>query len=158
TFATGLDAPLCIAFAGPTASPTPTATFTPTPTATFTPTPTATFTPTVTPTPSEPPATPTCTFTPTPTATPTGSPTCSPPPSDLVGWWPGDGNIDDIVGGNNGTLQGNVTFASGMVGEALSFDGNSYIDASDSNLPVGNSSATISAWIKTTQTGEKFFV
>src|SRR5262249_9668882 len=42
--------------------------------------------------------------------------------------------------------------------EALSFDGNSYIDASDSNLPVGNSSATISAWIKTTQTGEKFFV
>src|SRR5262249_54583986 len=117
-----------------------------------------TFTPTVTPTPSEPPATPTCTFTPTPTATPTGSPTCSPPPSDLVGWWPGDGNIDDIVGGNNGTLQGNVTFASGMVGEAVSFDGNSYIDVRGTNLPVGNSSATISAWIKTTQTGEKFFV
>jgi len=45
-----------------------------------------------------------------------------------------------------------------MVGQALSFDGSSYVDASDSNLPVGNSSATICAWIKTTQTGEPFFV
>jgi uncharacterized repeat protein (TIGR02543 family) len=86
------------------------------------------------------------------------TPTCLPPPSGLVGWWPGDGNANDIIGGNNGTLQGSVTFVPGMVGQAFSFDGSSYVDASDSNLPVGNSSATISAWIKTTQTGEKFFV
>lgn len=84
--------------------------------------------------------------------------TCAVPPSGLVGWWPGDGNANDIVGGNNGTLQGSVTFAPGMVGQAFSFDGASYVDASDSNLPVGNSSATISAWIKTTQGGEPFFV
>ena len=51
-----------------------------------------------------------------------------------------------------------MTFAPGKVGQAFSFDGSSYVDASDSNLPVGNSSATISSWIKTTQTGEPFFV
>lgn len=84
--------------------------------------------------------------------------TCTVPPSGLVGWWPGDGNADDIVGGNNGTLQGNVTFAPGMVGQAFSFDGSSYLDASDSNLPVGNSSATIAAWIKTSRVGEQYFV
>jgi hypothetical protein len=76
----------------------------------------------------------------------------------MVSWWPGDGNADDIVGGNNGTLQGGTTFASGEVGQAFSFDGTGYVDASDSNLPVGNSSATISAWINTTQHGEHYFV
>ena len=84
---------------------------------------------------------------------------CISPPSGVVGWWPGDGAANDIIiGGNNGTLQGNVTFAPGMVGQAFSFDGSSYLDASDSNLPVGNSSATISAWINTNQTGEQYFI
>jgi hypothetical protein len=83
---------------------------------------------------------------------------CTTPPSGLVSWWPGDGNANDIVGVNDGTLQGNVTFAPGVVGQAFSFDGNSYVDAPDFNLPVGNSSATISAWIKTTQTADEYFI
>jgi hypothetical protein len=29
---------------------------------------------------------------------------CVPLPSGIVSWWPGDGNPNDIVGGNNGTL------------------------------------------------------
>ncbi len=77
--------------------------------------------------------------------------TCTAPPSGLVGWWPGDGNADDIIGGNNGTLQNGATFSSGEVAQAFSFNGSSYVDASDSNLPIGDSSATISAWINTTQ-------
>jgi hypothetical protein len=84
-------------------------------------------------------------------------PLCASPPSGLASWWPGDGDANDIIGINNGSLQGNVTFVPGMVGQAFSFDGGSYVDASDSNLPVGNSSATISAWINTTQQGEHFF-
>jgi hypothetical protein len=40
-----------------------------------------------------------------------------------VDWWPGEGNANDIVGTNNGTLIGGVTFASGEVGQAFSFDG-----------------------------------
>jgi hypothetical protein len=50
-------------------------------------------------------------------------PPCDPPPMGIVGWWPGDGNANDIVGGNNGTLVGGVTFAPGEVGQAFSFDG-----------------------------------
>jgi Concanavalin A-like lectin/glucanases superfamily len=92
-----------------------------------------------------------------PGPTPTPGPCVNPPPN-MVGWWPGDGNANDIVGGNNGTLQGGTTFASGEVGQAFSFDGTGYVDASDSNLPVGNSSATIAAWINTTQQGEHYFV
>ena len=50
-------------------------------------------------------------------------PNCAPPPSGLVGWWPGDGNANDIAGTNNGTLVGGTSFASGEVGQAFSFDG-----------------------------------
>jgi len=32
-------------------------------------------------------------------------PMCTPPPSGLVSWWPGDGNALDIQDGNDGTLQ-----------------------------------------------------
>jgi hypothetical protein len=40
---------------------------------------------------------------------------CTPPPSGLVGWWPGDGNANDIVGGD-------VAYVPGEVGQAFSFD------------------------------------
>lgn len=54
---------------------------------------------------------------------------CVPPPANMIGWWPGDNNEDDISGsGNNGTLQNGATFASGKVGQAFSLDGvNDYI-------------------------------
>lgn len=48
---------------------------------------------------------------------------CVPHPPDLVSWWPGDGNANDIGDGNNGTPQNGATFGPGMVGEAFSFDG-----------------------------------
>src|SRR5437868_13593808 len=51
--------------------------------------------------------------------------TCVQPPSNLVAWWPGDGNAKDIVGGNDGTLSGVVTFTLGRVGQAFAFDGTS---------------------------------
>ena len=34
---------------------------------------------------------------------------CLPAAAGLVGWWPGDGNANDITGTNNGTLQGGAT-------------------------------------------------
>ena len=49
--------------------------------------------------------------------------TCTPPPPDMVSWWPGDGNANDIQGSNNGTLEGSTTFASGKIGQAFSFNG-----------------------------------
>ena len=45
------------------------------------------------------------------------------PPAGMVSWWPGDGNADDIVDGNPGTLSGDATFAPGKVGQAFRFDG-----------------------------------
>ena len=47
-------------------------------------------------------------------------PTCVEPPSGMVGWWPGDGNANDIQDGNNGTL-GNASFATGEVDRGFIF-------------------------------------
>ena len=52
------------------------------------------------------------------------------PPGGMVSWWPGDGNANDIAGGNHGTLQGGAGFAQGVVGEGFSLDGvNDYVSA-----------------------------
>jgi len=48
---------------------------------------------------------------------------CTPLPSDLVGWWPGEGDANDIGGGNDGVLEGGVAFNAGVVGQAFSFNG-----------------------------------
>lgn len=58
-----------------------------------------------------------------------------PPPANIVAWYPGDGNANDIIGGNNGTLQGNTTFANGKVLQAFSLDGNG------DRVVVGNTAA-----------------
>jgi hypothetical protein len=44
---------------------------------------------------------------------------CVPPPPNMVAWWPGDGNANDVVGLNSGTLIGGVTFPQGRVGQAF---------------------------------------
>jgi hypothetical protein len=71
----------------------------------------------------------------------------------MVSWWPGDGNANDIIGGDNGTLVGGVTFAPGEVGQAFSFDGaTGYVSVPDSpSLRLGTSDFTIDFWLNTTQ-------
>ncbi len=42
---------------------------------------------------------------------------------DLLGYWPFDGNLDDVTGnGVNGTAQGSLTYVTGMSGSAVQFD------------------------------------
>src|SRR3990172_3078266 len=73
--------------------------------------------------------------------------TCVPPPSGLISWWPGEGNANDIVGINNGTLMNGATFVTGKVGQAFSFDGiNDYVSVPGTF--GGGSEATVEAWIK----------
>src|SRR2546428_4800912 len=48
---------------------------------------------------------------------------CFPRPFGLVGWWPGDGNANDIQGTNHGLLQNGTTFLPGLVGQGFNFDG-----------------------------------
>ena len=79
---------------------------------------------------------------------------CSPPPSGLISWWPGNGNASDLAGGNNGTLHGSVTYVAGQVGQAFSFNGNG------EGVVVGNPASlqlqnfTIDAWIQRGSTNQ----
>jgi hypothetical protein len=50
-------------------------------------------------------------------------PPCTPPPSDLVSWWRGEGSALDQLSLNNGILQTGTTFTGGEVGQAFIFDG-----------------------------------
>jgi PKD repeat protein len=73
---------------------------------------------------------------------------CLPPAAGLVGWWPGDGNADDIAGSHHGSLRDEATFAPGRVGQAFSFDGSG--DSVD--LPGtwgGGPEITLNAWVMT---------
>jgi hypothetical protein len=74
--------------------------------------------------------------------------TCVEPPSGLVSWWPGDGDADDIVGDNGGTLQNGATFADGVVGPAFSFDGvDDFVSAPHEESQNIREALTIDAWV-----------
>jgi hypothetical protein len=68
----------------------------------------------------------------------------------MVGWWPGDGTPNDIVGTNPGTLQGGATFGAGMVAQAFALDGvNSYVDVANAPaLQVSASDFSVDAWVR----------
>jgi YVTN family beta-propeller protein len=75
--------------------------------------------------------------------------TCVPPPSGLVSWWPAEGNADDIAGANSGSLQGGVSFAPGLVGQAFLLDGlNAFVDAGNApSLQVSGGDFSALAWV-----------
>lgn len=76
---------------------------------------------------------------------------CIAPPPDLISWWPGDGNANDISGNEqNGTPSGGVSFAQGKVGQGFLFDGiDGRIEIPDSSvLRFGTGDLTVDAWIK----------
>jgi hypothetical protein len=70
---------------------------------------------------------------------------CVTPPSGMISWWGGDGNPNDIIGTNHGTLQGGATYATGKVGQAFSLDGVSARVSLPNFLPPNN--ITVDAWI-----------
>lgn len=74
---------------------------------------------------------------------------CVEPPAGLISWWSADGNADDIAGGNDGTLLGAATFASGKVGQAFFLDGiDASVDAGNgSSLHVSGGDFTVDAWV-----------
>ena len=77
---------------------------------------------------------------------------CTPPPSGLIAWWPGDGNATNLAGSGNGTLSNGTAFATGFVGAAFQFDGaDDFVRVPDSDI-FNLLSFTATAWIKTSST------
>ena len=75
-------------------------------------------------------------------------------PSGLVDWWKAERNALDSAGTANGTLNGGVTYAPGIAGDAFDFNGTSgYIAIPPSADVVGTGAFTVSTWIKTTSDG-----
>lgn len=74
---------------------------------------------------------------------------CLLPPSGLLGWWPGDGNANDIQLGSNGTVMNGASFTPGLVGQAFSFDGvDDFVDVPDTPaLHAITTAVTVDAWI-----------
>src|SRR2546430_4149425 len=73
---------------------------------------------------------------------------CTPPPSGMVAWFPGDGNANDIQGSNNGTLQNGATFAPGIVDQAFSFDGaGASVSVTDAPSLHLSTQFTLESWV-----------
>ncbi|MEI6781337.1 MAG: LamG domain-containing protein, partial [Verrucomicrobiota bacterium] len=77
---------------------------------------------------------------------------CMPVPPGLIGWWAGETNPNDVLGLNNGSVQGGTTFAAGEVGQAFVFDGtNGYAQVPDATAlspQVGQvGEMTLDAWV-----------
>jgi hypothetical protein len=75
-------------------------------------------------------------------------PPCDPPPSGLIGWWPAEGNANDIIGTNNGSIIGGVSYTNGKVGLAFNLNGgNAYVQVPSSPSLKPTQSITVEAWI-----------
>ena len=75
-------------------------------------------------------------------------------PSGLADWWKAEGNALDSAGTSAGTIEGGVTFAPGIAGQAFQFNGtNAYIAVPPSADITGTSPFSIAVWIKTGSNG-----
>ena len=69
-------------------------------------------------------------------------------------YWPLDSDVNDVVGGSTGTVQGGgAAFVPGIRGNAFEFDGNRYITTNYTPELGATDSMTISTWIKIPASG-----
>jgi hypothetical protein len=74
---------------------------------------------------------------------------CTPPPSGLVAWWPGDGTTHDIVGTNHGVLVNGLGFGTGIVRQAFDLNGtNQYVSIAHSDTLNPTGAFSIEVWVK----------
>lgn len=86
---------------------------------------------------------------------------CFPPPAGMTGWWPGDGNTKDIIGGLNAVLRGGAKIGAGYVDQAFCLNGNgAFVEvANNPALNVGTMDFTIDLWVFFNDTaGEQILV
>lgn len=79
---------------------------------------------------------------------------CIASPSGMVSWWPAEGNASDAQDANSGTLQGDVTYGNGQVGQSFKLGGHGNTSGMGDRVLIGNPTNlqlqdfTIEAWIK----------
>jgi Concanavalin A-like lectin/glucanases superfamily/Immunoglobulin domain/Bacterial TSP3 repeat len=80
---------------------------------------------------------------------------CGLPLEHLLGWWPGDGNGDDIAGANPGVLVNGAGFTgAGLAGGAFRFDGvDDYVEVGAAPDLAVSKALSIEAWIYPATTG-----
>jgi len=73
---------------------------------------------------------------------------CAAAPSDMIAWWPGDGNAKDIVSDADGVTMG-ARYAMAAVDKGFVFDGvNDYVDVPNPiSLPEISTAVTVAAWV-----------
>lgn len=89
------------------------------------------------------------------------TPTPVTPAAGLVSWWPLDGDANDVVGTNHGTLYGGATFATGLADQAVSLDGvDDFVMVPDSpSLSFGANDFTVALWVNfNTTVGEQVLI
>lgn len=90
--------------------------------------------------------------------TPVQAQSCATIPVGLVSTYSGDGNALDARSRNNGTVQGNVTYTAGHVGQAFQLGGVGDNSGNGDRVSVGNpvdlrlQEFTIEAWVKRSST------
>ena len=69
-------------------------------------------------------------------------------PEGMVAFWRAEGNAQDSVGENHGTLVGGASFTNGMEGQSFAFDGASgYVELTNAgDLDFGTNDFTVCAW------------
>ncbi|PYK96823.1 MAG: hypothetical protein DME19_18415, partial [Verrucomicrobia bacterium] len=68
--------------------------------------------------------------------------------SGQVAWWPANGNANDLIGANHGTLRNGATFSGGEVDQAFKFNGlGQFVEVPDSDLwAFGTNDFTVELW------------
>lgn len=95
------------------------------------------------------------------TISPIGAQVCIQPPAGMTGWWPGDGNTNDIIGGRNAFLRDNATTGPGLVDGAFVLDGTGdFVEVPhDTALNVGTGDFTVDLWVNfNTTDGEQVLI
>jgi uncharacterized repeat protein (TIGR03803 family) len=80
---------------------------------------------------------------------------CVEPPPGLVGWWPGESNAADIIGGNNGIAQNGVSYGPGVVVNGFVFNGTtSYVQLLKNLFPTSPGAPfSLEMWFATSSGG-----
>jgi len=68
------------------------------------------------------------------------------PTDGLLGYWPLDGNVRDVVGSNDGTVNGDISFETGTIGQAATFEDTSDAVELGERNTFGLEQFTVSAW------------